>query len=113
MHACLDCGRYYEGRGSRCLACQRAEWRRRNARRAGSIEMAVYASAAYRRARREVLAGAEFCAWCGGHVSVVGKLTAGHLRPIREDIAAATDPAGLAPQCRRCQELEKHRRQTR
>lgn len=60
--------------------------------------------------RAVVLAGATHCAWCRRPASEVGRLTAGHIRPIRSDLAAAVDPSGLAPQCRSCQEFEKHRR---
>lgn len=111
---CIDCGALYAPsrvtpRG-RCEPCQLASYRRYNSTRRDPVARRVYSSAAYVRARAEVMAGAECCAWCHRHVSECGPLTAGHLRPIRSDPEMAADPAGLAPSCRSCQEREKHRR---
>lgn len=103
---CLDCGALFEGRGPRCLTHRRADWRARNARR-DPLATAIYRSSEYRAARALVLAGATACAWCG---ATGVSLTAGHIRPIRQDPEMAADPAGLAPSCRSCQEKEKHRR---
>jgi hypothetical protein len=108
---CIDrCGRLTTG--TRCDECQRADWRRRNAKR-DPLSKAVYQSAAYGAARAQVLAGATHCATCGGHVSQVGKLTAGHRVPIRQAPELAASVEGLIPQCRSCQEREKWRRDDR
>ena len=105
---CLGCGQPVRGL-SRCPDCQRAKWRANNARR-DPLSRAVYASGAYQRARREVLAGATHCATCGLPESEVGKLTAGHIRPIRERPDLATSPDGMRPQCRGCQQRDVERR---
>lgn len=104
---CLTCGKPTDA--SRCPEHQRADWRARNARR-DPLARAVYQSPEYRAARKLVLTGATHCAWCRRPVSECGLLTAGHIRPIRDDFDMAADPAGLAPSCRSCQEKEKHRR---
>lgn len=114
MHRCIGlgsvtCTRMVPSGRSRCDEHRRADWRLRNARR-DPVARAVYASGAYRRARAAVLAGATHCAWCKRPTSECGPLTAGHVRPIHVDPEMATDPAGLAPSCRSCQEREKHRR---
>jgi 5-methylcytosine-specific restriction endonuclease McrA len=107
---CIErCGRYAAAGQSTCTPCQQARWRRKNETR-DPLTAAVYQSAGYRRARADVLAGATRCATCGGHVSVVGKLTAGHVLSIRQAPELATSAANLAPQCRSCQELEKSKR---
>lgn len=113
VRSCVSCHRFYApsrtARRGRCDECQRADYRRHNANR-DPLARAVYASPAYQRARALVMAGATHCAWCHRPASEVGRLTAGHIRPIREDPEMAADPAGLAPSCRSCQEKEKHRR---
>lgn len=111
---CLACGRLYTPsrktpRG-RCEPCQLASYRTYNTTRRDPVARRVYASTAYREARGLVMAGATHCAWCRRPASEVGPLTAGHIRPIRDDPDMAADPAGLAPSCRSCQEKEKHRR---
>jgi 5-methylcytosine-specific restriction endonuclease McrA len=102
LRPCLGCNRLFplaDLRGSRCDACTRRQSRARNDRRAGSVEVAVYNSAEYKRARAVVMTGAVACAWCG---ATGVRLVAGHLRPIAEDPEMATDPAGLAPICMSC-----------
>jgi len=110
---CGACGRAFTPTAKaryRCGPCQTRYYTTYNRTQRDPLARAVYASGAYQRARREVLEGATHCAWCRRPVSEVGKLTAGHLRPIRQDLDMATDPAGMAPQCRGCQEREKYRR---
>lgn len=111
MKICLGCGGLFPVlKDGRCAACKRLMWREYNQTQRDPVARKVYGSAEYRRARAIVLANATHCAWCKRPASEVGELTAGHLLPIHVDPDAAADPAGMAPQCRSCQELEKHRR---
>lgn len=93
------CGALISVTARRCGECQRGELRRKQAARPEG-EHAFYSSAAWQRLRREVLADAEACAWCG---ATGVKLTAGHVEPMRQRPDLALEPSNVAPSCRSCQ----------
>ena len=72
---CLDCSRLVKG-ASRCVNCQRAMQRKRDAIRGTSAQRGY--DAAYRRLRFKVLEEAGYvCTYCGGPAT-----TADHLVPL-------------------------------
>ena len=104
MRACLSCKRLIN-RGSRCVECQRAEWRRKNRLRP-AYERAVYGSAGWRKLSLAVTRGATGCHWCGARAV---ELTGDHVTPVRAAPHLALDPSNVVAACRSCQERRKLR----
>lgn len=102
---CLTCGRLIEANRSRCMDCQRAEWRRKNRLRP-AFERALYGSAAWKKLASAVVAGASRCAWCGA--SGV-PLSGDHVTPVRAAPDLALEPDNIVAACRSCQERRKVR----
>lgn len=98
MRPCLGlpgrrCGRLIKS-GSRCLECQRALYRLRNAQR-DPWARAFYHCAAWRRLADAVVAAADRCAWYGTPKGIV-QLTAGHIVGIAQDRSLAFEPSNVA-----------------
>ena len=97
------CGRVI-GRGPRCTACQRAQWRARRAQR-DPAELAFYGSSAWKRLRLETLEAADWtCSYCGRPCN-----TAHHVVSYRERPDLALDPSNVRSACTSHQELAKVR----
>lgn len=94
---CLDCGRLCHA--TRCDACQRAAYTRRNRNR-DQFPRKVYGSAEWQRLRKEVVDDAVVCHWCG---ATNEKLTADHIRPVSQYRELAYDRENLVAACRSCQ----------
>lgn len=92
-------------RGSRCVECQRAEWRRKNRLRP-AYERSLYGSAAWRRLSLAVTRSATGCHWCGAQRV---ELTGDHITPVRSAPALALDRSNVVAACRSCQERRKRR----
>ena len=101
---CLSCRRLID-RGSRCVECQRAEWRRKKRLRP-AYERSLYGSAAWRRLSLAVTRAAGACHWCG---AIGVQLTADHITPVRADPYLALEPGNVVAACRSCQERRKVR----
>jgi len=99
------CNRLIQG-GSRCVDCQRATYRIKNATRP-QFEIRIYSSSAWKRLRDQVMAEADgVCHWCG---ATDVELSADHVRTVREYPELALEPSNVVAACRSCQRQRQNR----
>ena len=101
---CLTCNTLITS-GSRCTACQRAFYRRRELGR-DPFQKAVYQSTEYRRLRAIVMEGAYACFHCG---ATGVPLTCDHVYSITARPELALEIENLVAACKSCQERRKLR----
>lgn len=100
---CLTCHRLIGANRSRCVECQRAEWRRRNRMRP-VFERTLYGSGAWKKLATAVVVEASCCAWCG---ATGVPLSGDHVTPVRAAPELALDRGNVVAACRSCQERRK------